>query len=309
MADVALVSLLIVLDGARNAVAVARRDPMEVIVDQRHQRLVDGGAHPKLARRGEGVGSGRDRGAARQRIAGRADGIDAEADAFATAGQGLAGRIVDIQLERYAAPGDAANFGDQRERALRREQAARVVERDGIDAALDQLAGLAQEHLVGMNRADREADRRVHLETVTMGAGDVVGDVGEVVEAVDLQYPLEADLGQALHQEIDDLVGELPPAEQIAAAHQTHQRGVRHLRLDPETALPGVFVEEIDGGIEARAARRAGPDEAGPIDHARDRQHVLGAHARSPQRQLAIAHRLLDNPKLSRHRRNPLNHG
>ena len=66
-----------------------------------------------------------------------------------------------------------------------------------------------------------------------------------------MSTPLSAD---ARHEVADDVVAVMAVADQVLSAQQHLQRRLGAMLLDGAQALPGIFVQKTDAGVEGGAA-------------------------------------------------------
>ena len=91
----------------------------------------------------------------------------------------------------------------------------------------------------------------------------------------------------------DDVVGIVRVADRVRAAQEHLETDVRHALAQQAQALPRIFAEEAHRRVEGRAAPHFQREQLrrAARHRARDRQHVVGAHARRHQRLVRVAER------------------
>ena len=88
-------------------------------------------------------------------------------------------------------------------------------------------------------------------------------------------------------------------ADDVLAAQQHLQGRALDMVLDDAQALPGVFVEEAQAGVERGAAPALQRVVADLVDLLEDRHDVGGAHAGGPQRLVGVAQGGVGDPDAS----------
>ncbi len=130
-----------------------------------------------------------------------------------------------------------------------------------------------------MYRADRVRNRSLRVFAHLDRGLDRRIQIAEVVQRVEDAEHVDAVDGAALDELLDEIVGVVPVAEDVLAAEQHLLRRVRHRRLQAADALPRVFAQVADAGVEGRAAPGLHGPEADLVQLVRDRQHVVDAQA------------------------------
>ena len=114
-------------------------------------------------------------------------------------------------------------------------------------------------------------------------------EVADVVERVEDAEDVDAVLGRLVDEAAHDIVAVVTVADDVLAAQEHLQRSAHHVLLDQPQALPRVLVEKAQGGVEGGPAPAFQGVEADVVHGLEDGEHVGRAHARGPQRLLAVA--------------------
>ena len=172
---------------------------------------------------------------------------------------------------------------------VRGQEGRHILEADRLGANRLDLFGVVDIVLGGEGLAEGEGDRDLGVAAFLVGRFDGGLEVADVVERVEDADDVDAVGNRLLDKVLDDVVGVRTVAQHILAAEEHLQLGVGHLFADHPQALPGVFVQETDAGVEGRAA----PDFSGIITDlihlAQDRQHVRQRHTGRQQALVGIA--------------------
>jgi hypothetical protein len=116
---------------------------------------------------------------------------------------------------------------------------------------------------------DRRLDRRL--------------EVPEIVQRVENPEDIDAVDRTALDELLHQVVSVMAVAENILAAKQHLLWRIRHGGFQAANALPRVFSEVANTGIEGRPAPGLDRPEADLVEFAGDRQHVVDPHTRRKQ--------------------------
>ncbi len=141
-----------------------------------------------------------------------------------------------------------------------------------------------------MDGADGVADGALGVAARLLDGLDRGLEVPEVVECVEDAEDVHAVLDGELAELLDDIVRVVAVADDVLAAEEHLEGRLLEALLELAKALPGVFAEEAEGGIEGRAAPDLDAVEAGVVHLRRDGEHVFGAHAGGEQALVAVAH-------------------
>ena len=204
---------------------------------------------------------------------------------------------------RVKLDGNRAGGRDDRRKerpcALRREQAGRVLDRDEIGVQCAQLPRALDVVRIGVHRAQRVGDHRVHEHSRLVRRAHRRFDVAVVVErVVDCEHP-DAEVGQHAGVERDHVVGkELERVKALAARQRVAGRG--EAAAEQRDAPVGILVEEAHGNVEHRATQDIDVLVADAIERAQDGRHHRGGHPRRPQALMAVAERDVDETEAAR---------
>src|SRR5664280_293643 len=161
---------------------------------------------------------------------------------------------------------------------LRLQQGGHVLDGQGVDADVSQLASLAHEAFDGVQRAGGVADRALGVLADPFHRGDRALDVTGVVQCVEDPEDVHAVLGRLLYEMVHDVVTVVAVAQQVLAAQKHLQTAVGHQRAERSQTLPGVFVQEPDAGVVGGATPALDAPVPGHVDILAGTDHVLGGH-------------------------------
>ncbi|VGP43818.1 hypothetical protein SB01124_04112 [Klebsiella quasipneumoniae subsp. quasipneumoniae] len=181
------------------------------------------------------------------------------------------------------------DFADQLKGGAGGENAGHVFNRDGVDAGLQQLFGEVEPGLQGVGRAGGVAQG-------ALGVGAVAADrlqgglhVARVVHGVEDAEDVHAVFDGALHEAFDHVVGVVTVAEQVLAAEQHLQRGLRHRLFQLAQADPRVLAEEADAGVEGGAAPALKRAVADVVKLSGDGEHIVETQTGGEQGLVGVA--------------------
>ena len=183
----------------------------------------------------------------------------------------------------------AGQIGKQVARRLRPAQPRHVLDAQRVAAHLHQALRQVDVSLHGMQGTHRVADGALGMLAVAAHGLDRVRDVAQVVQRIEDAEHVHAVLSRLVDEAVDDLVLVVPVAQQVLAAQQHLQLRMGHQLAEAAQALPRVFVEEADAGIEGGAAPAFHRPIARGVDVGAGRHHVLEGHARGQQALVGIA--------------------
>ena len=198
-----------------------------------------------------------------------------------------------VQRQRAA---DRLERRHQRPRPLGREQPARVLDKDRIDAELDQLARLARVIVVGVHGAERVDHAAGNVEPGPLRRAHRHLHIAHVVERVVGRVVADAVGENPLRRQLDDIVGEKLEGEQALPARHHDERRMLDPAADDAHALPRVLAQIAHADVEHGAADQIDGFEAGAIEPRRDVGHHRGRHAGGPQALVRVAQRHVDEP-------------
>ncbi|SXG01793.1 Uncharacterised protein [Klebsiella variicola] len=181
------------------------------------------------------------------------------------------------------------DFADQLKGGMRRQNAGHVLDGDGVDAGLQQLFGEVEPGLQGVGRAGGVRKR-------ALGVGAVAADrlqgglhVARVVHGVEDAEDVHAVFDGALHEALHHVIGVVAVAEQVLAAEQHLQRGLRHRLFQLAQADPRVLAEEADAGVKGGAAPALKGAVADVIQLSGDREHIVETQTGGEQGLVGVA--------------------
>ena len=274
--------------------------------------LLDAGGAAVVRERGDDGAHARLRRHAGHAVDGHVDGVGARRGGRQHRGDAGRGRVVRVHVDRQVRE-LAAQRRDERVRGARLEQPRHVLDAEDVDvAALDELPReleVVVERELGLRRVGdvaRVRDRR--LDDAARAADGVAAQlqVVEVVERVEDAEDVHPLFDGDVAELVDGVVGVVGVADGVGAAQQHLERHVGHQRAHLLEPLPRALAQEAQRDVEGGAApvlervaavqrvRRRG----------RDREDVLGAHARREQALVRVAPRRVgeEQPLVLAHR-------
>ena len=171
------------------------------------------------------------------------------------------------------------DFTHQLKGGHRGENARHVFNRNGIDAGFQQLFGQVEPGLQGVSRAGGVGERALGVRAVAAHRLQGGLHIARVVHGVEDAEHVHAVFDGALNEALHHVIGVVAVAEQILAAEQHLQRGLRHGLFQFAQADPGVFAEEADAGVEGGAAPAFEGAVAHVVEPRGDGEHIVEAQA------------------------------
>ena len=171
------------------------------------------------------------------------------------------------------------DFAHQLEGRHRGENAGHVLNRDGIDAGLQQLFGQVEPGLQGVGRTGGVGERALGVGAVAAHRLQGGLHIARVVHGVEDAEHVHAVFDGALDEALHHVIGVVAVAEQVLAAEQHLQRGLRHDLFELAQADPGVLAEEADAGVKGGAAPAFKGPVARVIEGGRNGEHIVEAQA------------------------------
>ena len=183
--------------------------------------------------------------------------------------------------------------GQERARALRRQQSGRILDGNVVGAELDELLRASDVIRIGVHRAQRVGQHRIDLHAGVVTGANRRFDVAIVVQRVVNGQHRDASLREHHRVECDDVVGkELERVEALAARQRV--AGCGQTLAQQADALPRILLQVADAHVEHRAAQDIDERIADAVDRCDDRRHHRGGHARRPQALVRVAQRHVD---------------
>ena len=186
-------------------------------------------------------------------------------------------------------------------RGLRLEQRGHVLERDGLGAHVEQLAGELDVALGGVQRAHRVADRALGVLAGLLDGRHRLSHVPRVVEGVEHPEDVHAVLGGLLDELVDDHVLVVAVAEEVLPSQQHLKPRVRHELAEGPQALPRILVQVADAGVVRRPAPTLHTPVASLVDILASTDHVLHRHTDGDEALVGVAEHDLGHTDRSRH--------
>ena len=181
------------------------------------------------------------------------------------------------------------DFADQLIRRPRRQDTGHVLDGDGVDAGLQQLFGEVEPGLQGVGRAGGVRKRALGVGAVAadrlQGGFHVARVVHGVEDAEDVHAVFDGAFDKALHH----VVGVVAVAEQVLAAEQHLQRGLRHRLFELAQADPRVLAEKADAGVKGGAAPALQRAVADVVERSGNGQHIVETQTGGEQGLVGVA--------------------
>ena len=131
--------------------------------------------------------------------------------------------------------------------------------------------------------------RGFHMFAAGFHFADGPIEIADIVQRIEDAEDVDAVGRRPFDEFLQHIIGIVPIADQVLAAQQHLQPGVGHGGPQGPQPFPGIFFEEAQTGVEGGAAPDFQRPIADGVELLRDRQHVLGAHARRQQRLMAVS--------------------
>ena len=296
--DLVLVELgvMALVDAQRLVVTLGQRD--EVVRHLREVVEVEPDPVSEVAEMADEILGRRQRVGPGHGADGRVQHVDAERDRLEVAELRQPAAAVGVELQRHVRADGTADRRNQCADAVGREQAARVLDDEGVDPVADDLRRDVGVVFVRVDRTQGVGEPGAAVETGRLGRRDGELDVPDVAQRVVEGMAAHPVGGDAPDGQVDDVVGEELEGEQALAAGPDVERRPRAALRHQAHTLPGVFPQVADADVEDRATLEVYPVEAHLV-HTRGEghDHVVG-DARRPQRLRGVAHRNVDEPDL-----------
>ena len=171
------------------------------------------------------------------------------------------------------------DFADQRKGGPRGENARHVFNRDGVDAGLQQLFSQVKPGLQGVGRTGGVGERPLSVGAVAAHRLQGGFHVARVVHGVEDAEHVHAVFDGALSEALHHVIGVVAVAEEVLAAEQHLQGGLRHGLFELAQADPGVLAEEADAGVKGGAAPAFKGPVARVVELSGDGEHIVEAQA------------------------------
>ena len=184
--------------------------------------------------------------------------------------------------------------GTERLRALRRQQAAWVLDVDRIDAEADQFARLSRIIVVSVNGADRVDDAASRIEPYLLRGAHRNLHIAHIIERVVRRVIADAVGEDALGGQLDNVIRKKLEGEEALTAGHHDERGIRDPAAENPHALPWVLAQIPHADVEHRATGEIDGFESCSVQSWRDLGHHRRRHARRPKALMGVAHRHVD---------------
>ena len=113
--------------------------------------------------------------------------------------------------------------------------------------------------------------------------------VARIVERIEHAENIDAVFAGEPDETFDHIVGIIPVSDQVLAAQQHLERRVFGLGLDLPQPFPRILTQEAQAHVERGAAPAFERIISDIIDDVDDAEHIVGPHARGPQRLVRVA--------------------
>ena len=158
------------------------------------------------------------------------------------------------------------------------EESGHILDTDGIRTEVEVRFRELGIFFVGVVRRSRERNR--HLDMFAGFLGGLCGalEVPGIVERIEDAEHTNTVIGCGFNELVDNVVGIVAVAKQVLSAEEHHDRSIGELLLEGAEAVPRIFVQEADTGVEGRSAPGFEAAIADFIEHGTCGKHVLGSH-------------------------------
>ena len=143
---------------------------------------------------------------------------------------------------------------DQVVSGVRAKQRSHVLDAQAVGAHGGEFFGQLDVAFDGVYRRNGVAQSSLGMFSSLLDCFHGDHEVARIVQCVEYTENVDAVDGHALNTFLDDVVGVVAITEDRLAAQQHLVRGVGHRLLELAHALPRVFIQEADAGIECCAA-------------------------------------------------------
>ena len=181
------------------------------------------------------------------------------------------------------------DFAHQLEGRHRGENAGHVLNRDGIDAGLQQLFGQVEPGLQGVGRTGGVGERALGVGAVAAHRLQGGLHIARVVHGVEDAEHVHAVFDGALDEALHHVIGVVAVAEQVLAAEQHLQRGLGHRLFQLAQADPRVLAEKADAGVKGGAAPALQRAVADVVQLSGNGQHIVETQTGGEQGLVGVA--------------------
>ena len=171
---------------------------------------------------------------------------------------------------------------------LRGQQRSHVLDAEGLAAHALEFLGLLDVLLEGVNRALGVAHNALCFRAGLEALVDSDFDVAQIVQRVEDTDDVDAVFNRLADKAADCLVGVMTIAQNVLAAQQHLQLGVRHVLADRAQSLPRIFVQVTKAGIERRTAPALDRVVAGLIHGLENVNKILDRNTGRAQRLVCV---------------------
>ncbi len=161
---------------------------------------------------------------------------------------------------------------------LRLQQAGHVLNADRIAAHFFQLLRHLHERLGGMDRAGGVGDGSFSDLAGALDGRDAGPQIAQIVQGVKDAENIHAGVSCFVDEALDHAIFIMPIAQQVLAAQQHLQARLGQQLAEGPQALPGVFVQEANTGVEGGAAPAFQGPIPGIVEVLTHRNHVFERH-------------------------------
>ena len=218
---------------------------------------------------------------------GGVDDVCAGFDAAHVAHGGHTAGVVGVELDRDF-NGLLQGF-DQFLRFIGDQQAGHVLHTDGVGAHVFHGLGEVREIFHGIGFAEGIGNGSLDVAAVFLGGVHGGLQIAQIVQRVKDADDVDAVVQGFFHEVIHHVIRVVAVAQDVLGAEQHLQFGFFEAGAELAQAVPGVFVQEAERGIEGGAA----PAFHGVVTHFvhffDDGEHLFGGHAGGDQRLVAVA--------------------
>ena len=195
---------------------------------------------------------------------------------------------------------------DQIKSYVRLKDTGHVLDGDGVRAHVRHFFRHFNPHFDGVHGAGGVGDGALGMLASLTNGLDRTIQVTRIVHGVENPEHVYAVLGGTLTETVDHIIGVMTVTQQVLATQQHLLLGVGHSLFQFTDALPGIFAQVTDAGVEGSSAPGFQRPETNLVEFLGNGQHVVKPHAggkqglvgvtqdnvRNPQRFLCVSHRV-----------------
>ena len=188
--------------------------------------------------------------------------------------------------------GDADGFLQSLHQGIgvhRQQEVGHVLDADHVRAHLLQLLGQLHEVGLVVDGGHGIAEGGLHLSAVFLGGLDGLLQIAHVVESVENADDVDAVFDGLAAEGVHHVVGVVLVAQNVLAAEEHLQLGVRQVGAQLTQPLPRILVQKAQAGVERGAAPALKRVISDRVENFAGGEHLLERHARGSLRLVCIA--------------------